>query len=142
MFCRIFFSPLENPNLNKISYGILENMSTKKSLKISNRVDQELYGKVSINNLILFGIYLLTENEKKCTFERLLKKCFNLFPKTFGFREFTKWPDSRKLDRPLRTLRRKKLIIGNPKIFFKLTNLGRKIAKETAETFRQEKLGL
>jgi len=111
-------------------------------MKKKKPIDEELYRKVSINDLILFSIYSLSIKKEKCVFERLVEKCFTLFPKTFSFPKFPKWPDSRKLDRSLRTLRRKKLITGDPKSFFSLTKLGRKTAEEVAKTFRQRKLKL
>lgn len=98
------------------------------------------YQKARITDLILFGINSVIENKEKCTFERLIKECFNLFPKAFSFSQYPQWPDSRKLDRPLRTLRKRKLITGDPKTFFSLTKTGKKIALETAKTFRQRKL--
>ena len=96
--------------------------------------------KVSIFDLILFSIFSLTSNREKCDFERLIKECFTLFPETFSFSKYPQWPDSRKLDRPLRTLRQRKLIKGDPKTFFSLTKAGQKIAIEIAKTFRQRKL--
>jgi len=102
--------------------------------------DEELYKERGINDLILLGIYFVVSEDEKCTFERLIKKCFNLFPKTFSFPQYPKWPDSRKLDRPLRTLRKRKLITGNPKISFSLTKFGKELAEQTLKTFRQRKL--
>ena len=117
---------------------------------------EELYKKVRITDLILFGINSITEgdedksssspfaaareNKEKCTFERLIKECFTLFPETFSFPKYPQWPDSLKLDRQLRTLRKRKLITGNPRTYFSLTRPGKKIAIETAKTFRQRKL--
>jgi len=102
--------------------------------------DEESYKNRSINNLILFSIYSVIENKEKCTFERLVKECFTLFPKTFSFSKYSQWPDSRKLDRPLRSLRRKGLILGGPKTAFSLTKSGKKIVEEIIKTFRQRKL--
>lgn len=102
--------------------------------------DEELYKTKSINNLILFGIYSVSEKKEKCTFENLVKECFSLFPKTFSFPKYPKWPDSRKLDRPLRTLRKRKLITGNPKTAFSLTRSGKKLAEEMTKAFRQRKI--
>ena len=107
-----------------------------------NRFIEELYKKISLNELILFSIYSVTMKKEKCTFERLIKECFVLFPASFSFSGISKWPDSRKLDRSLRTLRRKKLITGDPKTFFSITKFGRKTAEEVAKTFRQRKLKL
>lgn len=102
--------------------------------------DEGLYKKVRIGDLILFGINSIVGNKEKCTFERLIKECFTFFPETFSFSKYPQWPDARKLDRPLRLLRKRKLITGDPKTYFSLTKLGRKIALETAKTFRQRKL--
>jgi hypothetical protein len=103
-------------------------------------LEEELYKNKSINNLILFAIYSVCAKKSKCTFEELIKECFTLFPKTFSLSRYPKWPDSRKLDRPLRSLRKRKLIIGNPKTTFSLTKNGKKIAEGVTETFRQRKL--
>ncbi len=102
--------------------------------------NHDLYKEVRITDLILFSINSIIENKEKCTFERLIKECFTLFPETFSFLKYPHWPDSLKLDRQLRTLRKRKLIIGNPKTYFSLTKPGKKIAIETAKTFRQRKL--
>jgi len=104
--------------------------------------DQELYRKISLNELILFSIFSATEKKEKCAFEELIKECFTLFPKSFSFGRFTKWPYSRKLYRPLRSLRKRKLITGNPKTSFVLTKAGKKIAEEVTKIFRQRKLKL
>ena len=102
--------------------------------------DKELYKNLGIKELILLGIYSIVNNGGKCTLERLVKESFNLFPEAFCFSRYPEWPDSRKFDRPLRTLRKRKLITGDPKTSFSLTKPGKKIALETAETFRQRKL--
>jgi len=102
--------------------------------------NKEQYKNLGINELILLGIHLIANNGKKCTFERLVRESFNLFPEAFCFSKNPEWPDSRKLDRPLRTLRKRKLITGNPKTYFSLTKLGKKIAVEILKTFRQKKL--
>jgi len=102
--------------------------------------NQEISKEISISELILFTIYSVTSNKEKCDFERLIKECFTLFPETFSFSKYPQWPDSRKLDRPLRLLRQRKLIKGDPKTYFSLTKTGQKIAIEIAKTFRQRKL--
>jgi len=96
--------------------------------------------KHSINDLILFSIYSLSKSSKKCTFQNLIKECFSLFPKEFCFSEHHKWPDARKLDRSLRTLRQNKTISGNLQSSFKLTSSGKKIAEDVTKTFCQKKL--
>jgi len=77
---------------------------------------------------------------RKCSFEKLVKECFNAFPEIFSLKNYPKWPDSRKLDRPLRTLRERGFIIGDPKTSFSLTTRGKKEAQEIVKVLRQKRL--
>ena len=108
--------------------------------KMNPVFEEEVYKKLGINQLILFGIYSVLLKQEKCTFEKLMEKCFNLFPGAFSFDQFPQWPDARKLDRPLRALRKRKLIKGDPTTFFVLTGSGEKIAKELTRILTQKKL--
>ncbi len=103
-------------------------------------IEEELYKKIAISDLILFGIHSITSANRECRFATLVHKCFELFPKVFCLSGYSKWPDTRKLDRPLRSLRDQNLITGNPKSMFSLTKKGRKRALEVANLFRQKKL--
>ena len=94
----------------------------------------------SVNDLILFCIHSVVQNNEQCSFERLVKECFTLFPDTLKFERYPIWPDSRKLDRPLRFLRDEKLIIGGPKTYFMLTKSGETKAAEIARMLKQGKL--
>jgi hypothetical protein len=92
----------------------------------------------SINDLIIFSLYSMPSG--KSTFEKLVNECFKNFPEVFSLKSYPKWPDSRKLDRPLRTLRKKGLVTGDPKTSFSLTPRGKKEAQEIAKILRQKKL--
>lgn len=92
---------------------------------------KEKYRDIPIEYLIVFGIYSLIKKDKECNFEQLIKECFTLFPKIFGFSHYPQWPDSLKFDRPLRKLREKGWVVGNPQTKFFLTKFGEKIARET-----------
>lgn len=94
----------------------------------------------SIPELILFSMYSVVSRGESCDFERLVKECFTLFPKSFGFLEYPQWPDARKLDRPLRDLRERKLIKGDPKTVFSLTKNGETAAGEIANFIKQKRL--
>lgn len=94
----------------------------------------------SVNDLILFCIHSVVLNNEQCSFERLVKECFTLFPETLKFERYPVWPDSRKLDRPLRFLRDEKLIIGDPKTYFLLTKSGEQRAAVVSKALRQGKL--
>lgn len=98
----------------------------------TDTIPEEKYNRLPKENLIVFGIYSVTRNGEGCSFERLVKECFTLFPKAFGFSRYPGWPDSLKFDRPLRTLRERGWIIGGTKTLFSLTNFGEKVAVETA----------
>ena len=102
----------------------------------------ELYKKISVYDLILFGVYSVNYKKEKCSYERLVKECFILFPRSFSFSGMPGWPDSRKLDRSLRTLRKKKMLTGDPRNVFALTKIGRKSAEDVGKIFRQGRLGL
>jgi len=78
--------------------------------------------------------------DEKVNFEKLVKECFKNFPEVFSLKNYPKWPDSRKLDRPLRTLRKAGLIVGDPKTSFSLTSRGKKRAQEIAKILCQKKL--
>ncbi len=101
--------------------------------------EESLYKKFSIGDLIVFSVYSLG---KKAEFEQLVKECFTLFPAAFSFKSLSEWPDSRKLDRSLRSLRKEKLIKGDPQTSFSLTKAGEKKAERIAQDFRQGRLKL
>ncbi len=94
----------------------------------------------TVNDLILYCIHSIVSNNEQCSFERLVKECFTLFPETLRFTRYPIWPDSRKLDRPLRALRNEKLILGDPKNYFILTKAGEARAAAVAKILRQGKL--
>lgn len=96
--------------------------------------------KLSIPDFILLAALSISGAQKECTFERLLKECYSLAPQTFRFPQISQWPDARKIDRPLRTLRKKGFIKGFPETSFSLTLKGKRIAEDLAKILRQEKL--
>ncbi len=112
-------------------------MVLKKRINFSN---EDIYKKISISDLILLSLYSLSFKKEKMSFEEIVAESFRLFPKIFSLKKFENWPDSRKLDRPLRNLRSKKFIKGDPKTYFSLTNLGKKRAREISKKFYQKRL--
>lgn len=95
--------------------------------------------KISINDLILLAIYLLTKEEERGDFESLIEKCFQLSPESISFKK-NKWPDSRKIDRPLRDLRKNDFIKMNSKLIFSLTKKGEKRSLQIIKVLYQGKL--
>lgn len=104
------------------------------------RKKEEKNVNIPVNDLILYCIHSVHSNNEQCTFDRLVKECFTIFPATLRFTRYPIWPDSRKLDRPLRALRKEKLIIGDPKTYFLLTKEGEKKVTEISRILKQGKL--
>ena len=95
--------------------------------------------KIPINDLILLGIYLIEKEGRQCNFELLIEKCFELSPQSISFKK-NKWPDSRKIDRPLRSLRKSNLVEISPNLVFSLTKIGKKKSLEIIKVLYQGKL--
>ncbi len=87
--------------------------------------DETSYMRADIHSLIMICIDNIVTNNEDCTFERLVYECFTNFPKIFSLFRYPQWPDSNKLDRPLRKLRERGLIVGSPKVGFLLTEDGK-----------------
>lgn len=102
----------------------------------------ELYKKRSTNDLILFSIYSINLKSGKCTFENLLSEYFTHFPKSIAFPHHSNWPDARKIDRPLRSLRRQGLIRKDSSGVINLSRAGKRAALEIAKELSQRRLGL
>jgi len=88
----------------------------------------DIYSKLTLEKLIIFSILSVLRKKEESTFERLVKESYMLFPESFKFYRYPEWPDSLKLDRPLRDLRKHRYILGNPKKAYFLTKLGEKYA--------------
>lgn len=101
----------------------------------------EIYENISFNDLILVSFYQLTNDFKEVNFETLLQRCFERFPSKFKFINLP-FPDARKLDRPLRSLRVEKLVKDGEAGLFCLTKTGEKRALEIINFLRQTKLKL
>ncbi len=106
---------------------------------MSEKFQGKINQKTSINDLIVLALYLLEKKKENIGFEKLLEKCFKLAPQLISFKEHN-WPDSRKLSRPLRSLREERLIQGNPKTSFSLTKKGKEEALRIKKKLYQGKL--
>lgn len=107
---------------------------------MASKFDPKLYQDIAITDLILFSLYSVLSKQQQCSFERLVKECFDLFPQNFALSDHPQWPDSRKLDRALRTLREQNLIQGDPQSGFELTKPGQKQGLEVEKLLKQKKL--
>ncbi len=98
---------------------------------------KEFYQDLDINKLILYSIFSLSGKKTKAIFENILKECFLLFPESFSLSLYADWPDARKIDRPLRSLRQKGLIKKDFNNCFSLTKKGDKKIQELINYFKQ-----
>lgn len=112
-------------------------MNTERFL---NAFGEDKYIDIPKENLIVFGIRSVIRCDEGCSLERLVKECFTLFPKAFGFSRYPEWPDSLKFDRPLRTLRGRNWIVGGAKTMFSLTRFGEAVAEETENILTGKRL--
>lgn len=99
-------------------------MKKRSKYQQSPKFEPRIYTRFTLNDLILASIYLIKSKGDVCTLERLVAECFYNFPKVFSFKRYPLWPDAVKFDRPLRTLREKGLIVGNPRDKFALNKYG------------------
>lgn len=102
----------------------------------SLRIADDIYKNIPNEYLIIFGMHSIISRSDDCTFDKLVKECFALFPKAFSFSLYPEWPDSLKFDRPLRTLRERGWIVGSAKTKFSLTKFGESVAKEAEELLK------
>jgi len=114
-------------------------------IKLKNKkeiiYDEKIYTNVGLENLILYGVYLVSKRKEICTFEKVVAECFSKFPKVFAFKRYPEWPDSLKFDRPLRKLREKGMIVGIIKDSFSLTKFGEQKAIETENVLKKINMG-
>lgn len=115
------------------------NLNFKAESKMAKLFNERNYQTIQVQRLIVFSIYAIISNNEECTFERLVKECFTLFSKKFGFYRYPQWPDSLRLDRQLRTLRTKGWITGGAESVFSLTKFGEKIARDTEKILHGRK---
>ena len=98
------------------------------------------FEKLAINDLIVFAVFKIKEKGQDCDFSALTKECFGLSPKGLRLANCQNWPDTRKLDRPLRILKSRKMLKYSSSDFFTLTEQGEKRAKEISNVLLQKKL--
>lgn len=109
-------------------------------MKKADLKEATAFNRVSIPDIILLSMYSSLGRSREAAFEKVLAECFSLSPQTLSFPRHSRWPDARKIDRPLRSLRRKGLIKGSPDTVFSLTRKGRQRAEEITKALRQRKL--
>jgi len=130
---------------NKTKIHKVEEPITAYTIQHSSRhYEEDVYAKISVQDLMTLGIYSVIQKKETCTFERMVAECFLLFPKIFGIKRYPQWPDTLKFDRATRTLREKGLTMGGiggkqSSGEITLTELGKKVANETEDILNNKK---
>lgn len=91
-----------------------------------------VYINMSYDDLLVYALYELQNSNKHATFENLVAKVFELFPKRFQLPGYPEWPDSSLVEKSwLRCRTDKGLVYGSKSKGFTLTSKGVALAKQT-----------
>jgi len=96
------------------------------------KINPEIYKNIGLDQLVVYSVYRVLEMNEECTFERLVFECYTSFPEVFGFIRYPEWPDSSRITKSwLRCRTDKGWLSGTTKEGFKLTRIGKSVARET-----------
>lgn len=94
------------------------------------RNDPKVYAHISYDDLLVYALFKLQQENKHSTFENLVYECFALFPRRFQLPGYPNWPDSSLVEKSwLRCRSDKGLIYGSKSKGFTLTSKGLFITK-------------
>lgn len=100
-------------------------------------IDESVYRDISLDELVVYSVYCLNEDKVEATFENIVAKSFELFPKKFTLVGYPHWPDSARVNKAwLRCRSDFKYIIGSVKSGFKLTSKGLKAVKRVQQKIK------
>lgn len=109
--------------------------SGSRKLKRSDlpKFDHDIYSRISLNNLIVYSVHYLLEQEIEVRMEDIVFACFLLFPQKFALKKYPRWPDSAVISRRWGDCRGKGYIAANTDLGFKLTAKGSRLAEKVAK---------
>lgn len=99
--------------------------------------DEGIYTSVSLTKLTIFAILKIAESGEECAYERVVKECFTLFPKRFGFQRYPEWPDGTRVKIEILRCRDKGWVTGSEKKGFQHTSMGRRVADEVLKELQK-----
>lgn len=92
------------------------------------------YMKLSQDDLVTVALDAVIRSGQTPTFERLVAKCYELFPQRFSLRGYPQWPNAVVVNKAwLRCRTDKKLMTGSVADGFKLTPKGLEVVKKTLD---------
>jgi hypothetical protein len=96
------------------------------------RFAPNLYQDISLNDLVMYAVYVLAETENEINAEEIVAACFLLFPARFHLRGYPQWPDSTVVNKRWLDCRDRGYITGSTAHGFSITPKGLEIAEKTA----------
>jgi hypothetical protein len=92
----------------------------------------ELYRGMSLNELVMYAVYVIAESKREINSEDIVAACFLLFPERFHLRGYPQWPDSTVVNKRWLDCRNRGYITGSTAHGFSLTPEGLQVAERTA----------
>jgi len=97
---------------------------------MKSKFNERVYTSLSLTKLTIFAINEIAQKKEECAYERIVKECFILFPKRFGFQRYPEWPDGSRIKIEVLRCRDQGWITGNEKTGYKITSVGKRVAQE------------
>jgi hypothetical protein len=97
------------------------------------KFNPDSYTGITLNNLVVYAIYYLHQDDAEIVSEDIISACFKLFPKRFSLKKYPQWPDSAMVNRRWSDCRRKGYIAAKTDSGFKLTAKGLRLAEKVAK---------
>lgn len=105
---------------------------------MKNNFNENIYTSISLTKLTIFAISEITKKNEECAYERVVKECFTLFSRRFGFQRYPQWPDGSRIKIEILRCRDKGWITGNEKSGFQITLLGKRAAQEVLKELQED----
>ncbi len=96
--------------------------------------EPERYRDVSLNDLVMYAVYVLAEMKNEINTEEIVAACFLLFPARFHLRGYPHWPDSTVVNKRWLDCRDRGYITGSTANGFSITPKGLEVAESTLES--------
>jgi len=94
--------------------------------------EPERYRAISLNDLVMYAVYVLAEMKNEINTEEIVAACFLLFPARFHLRGYPHWPDSTVVNKRWLDCRDRGYITGSTAHGFSITPKGLEVAERTA----------
>jgi hypothetical protein len=98
------------------------------------KFEADVYSNIPSSELVVFSVHYLIERKVDVTLEDIISICFLLFPNKFGLKKYPKWPDSALVIRRWGDARKKKYVVANTNLEYKLTSKGLSLVKKVEKS--------